>query len=274
MTIIGDLYSVAERAKVQGYIASVWAAASVVGPALGGVLVDFVSWRWIFFVNVPIGLAAAWVLARRFDEQVDPRAAHRIDYAGAVLLTIGGTALLLGLLEGGVDLGLVVVHQHRDPRLGRRAAGGVRSGRASRRRADPAAVDLPGPRPQRRQRLGAAGRRRDDGTVDVRPALRAGRARHVRAHGRLRAGRDDDGLADLGHVGRPALPEHRLPPDDADRRRVRHRRQRPPAHGRPGQPGAPARRGLLRGRRRPRVRGVTGRGRGAVVGRTGPAAAS
>lgn len=101
MTIIGDIYSVAERAKVQGYIASVWAAASVVGPALGGLFVDYISWRWIFFVNVPLGAAAAWVLARRFHEQV-VRADHRIDYAGAVLLTTGGSALLLGLLEGGV----------------------------------------------------------------------------------------------------------------------------------------------------------------------------
>ena len=101
MTIVGDLYSVAERAKVQGYIASVWAAASVVGPTLGGLFVDYASWRWIFFVNIPVGVAAAWVLARRFDEQV-VRTSHRIDFTGAILLTTGGTALLLGLLEGGV----------------------------------------------------------------------------------------------------------------------------------------------------------------------------
>jgi EmrB/QacA subfamily drug resistance transporter len=101
MTIVGDLYSLAERAKVQGYIASVWGVSSVVGPTLGGVFVDYLSWRWIFFVNIPVGIAAAWVLARRFEEQV-VRGRHRIDYAGATLLTIGGTALLLGLLEGGV----------------------------------------------------------------------------------------------------------------------------------------------------------------------------
>ena len=64
MTIIGDLYSVAERAKVQGYVASVWGIASVVGPTLGGVFSDFVDWRWIFFVNVPLGAVAAWMLAR------------------------------------------------------------------------------------------------------------------------------------------------------------------------------------------------------------------
>jgi EmrB/QacA subfamily drug resistance transporter len=104
MTIIGDIYSVAERAKVQGYIASVWALSSVVGPTLGGVFADYASWRWIFFVNIPIGIAAGWVLTRRFSEQVT-RTRHRIDYAGATLLSSGGVLLLLALLEGGVRWG-------------------------------------------------------------------------------------------------------------------------------------------------------------------------
>jgi MFS family permease len=102
MTIVGDIYTVAERAKVQGYIASVWGIASFVGPTLGGVFSDYLSWRWIFFVNVPLGIAAAWVLVRRFQENVGRTAKHQIDYAGAVLLAIGGSMLLLGLLEGGV----------------------------------------------------------------------------------------------------------------------------------------------------------------------------
>jgi EmrB/QacA subfamily drug resistance transporter len=101
MTIIGDIYSVAERAKVQGYLASVWAIASVVGPTLGGVFVDFLDWRYIFFVNVPLGALAAWMLARRFRENVT-RELHQIDYAGAVLLAVGTSLLVLGLLEGGV----------------------------------------------------------------------------------------------------------------------------------------------------------------------------
>ena len=100
MTIIGDIYTVAERALVQGYIASVWAVASVVGPALGGVFSQFVSWRWIFFVNIPLCLIAAWALARSFHETVQSRR-HRIDVAGAATLTVGLTALILGLLEGG-----------------------------------------------------------------------------------------------------------------------------------------------------------------------------
>jgi multidrug resistance protein len=102
MTMVGDLYSLEERAKVQGYVASVWAMAAVVGPTLGGIFSDYLSWRWIFFVNLPIGLAAAVVLLRRFTEQVERRR-HKIDLAGASLLTVGGVLLLLGLLEGGVE---------------------------------------------------------------------------------------------------------------------------------------------------------------------------
>ena len=101
MTIIGDIYSVEERAKVQGYLAAVWALSSVVGPLLGGLFSDYMSWRWIFLVNLPIGAAALWMFLRHFDEHVE-KAPHRIDVAGALLLTGGGLTLLLGLLEGGV----------------------------------------------------------------------------------------------------------------------------------------------------------------------------
>jgi EmrB/QacA subfamily drug resistance transporter len=100
MTIVGDLYSLAERAKVQGYTASVWAASAVIGPTLGGVFSDYVSWRWIFFVNLPLGALAAWMLLRRFHERLERRQ-HVIDYGGAALLAVGGTLLLLALLEGG-----------------------------------------------------------------------------------------------------------------------------------------------------------------------------
>ena len=100
MTIVGDIYSMAERAKVQGYIASVWATASLVGPTLGGVFSDYLSWRWIFFVNLPLGLIAAWLIQRDFHEKVE-RQRHSLDVRGAVLLSVGGLLLLLGLLEGG-----------------------------------------------------------------------------------------------------------------------------------------------------------------------------
>jgi EmrB/QacA subfamily drug resistance transporter len=102
MTIIGDIYSVAERAKVQGYVASVWATSSVVGPTLGGLFVDFADWRWIFFVMVPLGAVAAWALIRRFHEQVE-RSRPTLDLAGAGLLAAGSSLLILGLLQGGVS---------------------------------------------------------------------------------------------------------------------------------------------------------------------------
>jgi EmrB/QacA subfamily drug resistance transporter len=101
MTIVGDLYSVAERAQVQGYVASVWAVSAVLGPTLGGLFADFGSWRWIFFLNVPLGAAAAWMLIRHFSEEV-PGHRRPIDVSGAVLLTVGSSLGILGLLEGGV----------------------------------------------------------------------------------------------------------------------------------------------------------------------------
>jgi EmrB/QacA subfamily drug resistance transporter len=102
MTIVGDLYSVEERARVQGYVAGVWGVASVIGPTLGGVFSQYLSWRWIFFVNLPLGLAAAWMLGRRFHEQVTRRT-HRIDYLGATLLIAGCSLIILGTLQGGVS---------------------------------------------------------------------------------------------------------------------------------------------------------------------------
>lgn len=100
ITIAGDIYTVAERAKTQGYLASVWAISSVVGPTLGGVFSEFVSWRWIFFVNVPLCLIAGWMLWRHFHENIERRR-HRVDYAGAVLSTFGLSAVILAVLEGG-----------------------------------------------------------------------------------------------------------------------------------------------------------------------------
>jgi len=100
ITIAGDIYTVAERAKAQGYIASVWGVSSVVGPTLGGLFSEFLSWNWIFFVNVPLCLAAAWLLVRYFHETVE-HTRHRIDWAGGLLLTTAMSLLILALLEGG-----------------------------------------------------------------------------------------------------------------------------------------------------------------------------
>ncbi|MFT4124006.1 MAG: MFS transporter [Microbacteriaceae bacterium] len=100
VTIMGDIYTVAERARAQAYVASVWAASSVIGPTLGGVFSQFVSWRWIFIVNVPLCLIAIVLIVRGLHERVE-RQRHRIDYAGSALLTAALALLILGVLEGG-----------------------------------------------------------------------------------------------------------------------------------------------------------------------------
>lgn len=100
MTVVGDLYTVTERAKAQGYIASVWALSSVIGPAMGGLFAQYASWRLIFAVNIPLVLVAIWALGRFYHEDVHRRR-HRIDYLGAAVLTVGLTAVILALLEGG-----------------------------------------------------------------------------------------------------------------------------------------------------------------------------
>ncbi len=100
ITIVGDLYNVQERAKVQGYVASVWGIASVVGPTLGGVFSEWLDWRWIFLVNIPLCLLAGGMIFTKFHERME-RGKPVIDYRGAALLTAGLTLVILGVLEGG-----------------------------------------------------------------------------------------------------------------------------------------------------------------------------
>ncbi|MEZ2387967.1 MFS transporter [bacterium RCC_150] len=100
ITIAGDIYTLTERAKVQGYLASVWAVSSVVGPTLGGVFSSLGIWRGIFLVNIPLCLLAGWMLLRTFHEDIE-RTRHRVDYLGAGLLTICLSLIILGALEGG-----------------------------------------------------------------------------------------------------------------------------------------------------------------------------
>lgn len=101
ITIAGDIYSLEERARVQGYIASVWAASAVIGPTLGGLFAELDAWRWIFFINIPLCLLAGWMLIRSLHETVEHRP-HRVDVLGALLLTASLGLLLVGVLQGGV----------------------------------------------------------------------------------------------------------------------------------------------------------------------------
>jgi EmrB/QacA subfamily drug resistance transporter len=101
LTIIGDIFALEERAKVQGLFSGVWGLSSIIGPALGGVIVDHFSWRWVFYINIPFGLLSAFLLIVSLKENVE-RKKHSIDYLGALTLTAGIVALLFALLQGGV----------------------------------------------------------------------------------------------------------------------------------------------------------------------------
>ncbi|TWI69694.1 EmrB/QacA subfamily drug resistance transporter [Pseudoduganella lurida] len=100
--IISDLVPPQERAKRQGMIAMVFAVTSVLGPVLGGLMTDFLSWHWIFFINLPIGAVAFYAIARSLRKPVITHV-HRIDYLGSVLLTGSITATLLVLALGGTE---------------------------------------------------------------------------------------------------------------------------------------------------------------------------
>ncbi len=102
MTLAGDLYDIRERARVQGWLSSVWGISAVIGPAIGGFFSQYASWRWIFYINIPLGLLVVFIIGKSLHERVE-RHEHRIDYAGSALLALGVGLLILELLEGGVD---------------------------------------------------------------------------------------------------------------------------------------------------------------------------
>jgi len=100
MSVVGDIVSPRERGRYQGYIQAVFAFASVAGPLIGGFFVDTLSWRWVFYVNLPIGLVALVVIVVSLPA-APPGRRHRVDYAGAALLVAAVCALLLATEWGG-----------------------------------------------------------------------------------------------------------------------------------------------------------------------------
>jgi EmrB/QacA subfamily drug resistance transporter len=100
-TVVTDISLPEQRGRVMGFISMVWGVASVLGPGLGGLLVTFASWRWIFYINVPVGIAAilaVWLNLREFREK---RSGASIDYLGATTLSASVLALLFGVLLHG-----------------------------------------------------------------------------------------------------------------------------------------------------------------------------
>lgn len=103
-TIAGDIYTVEERAKIQGYLSSIWGISAIIGPAVGGALVAYVNWRWIFLINLPIGLVSIYFLTAFFKENYKP-INPKIDYRGAILICLTLGLLIVYLLESGKSWG-------------------------------------------------------------------------------------------------------------------------------------------------------------------------
>jgi predicted MFS family arabinose efflux permease len=100
LTVLGDIYPLPERARVQPLTASVWGVLSLVGPSAGAFITTTLSWRWIFWLNVPLCLLALALIGVFLRERVQRRQVA-VDYAGALTFTLGLVALLLAVLEGG-----------------------------------------------------------------------------------------------------------------------------------------------------------------------------
>jgi MFS family permease len=99
VTLAGDLYTVRERGRVQAYLASVWGVSSVLGPLIGGILVASVDWAWVFWFNVPFGLAALFGLSRFLHERVGQRR-RQLDVQGAIMLFVTMAGLMVLLNQG------------------------------------------------------------------------------------------------------------------------------------------------------------------------------
>ncbi len=107
-TLVGELYPLRERAWVQGWISGVWGFSALVGPLVGGLIVDHFSWRWVFYLNVPFGLAAMLLVGRGVPEST-PEPGVRVDLGGAALFAVGAGALIYGLELESPVAGLLAV---------------------------------------------------------------------------------------------------------------------------------------------------------------------
>ncbi len=101
MATVGDVVSPRQRGKYQGYFGAVFGVASIAGPLLGGFFTEHLSWRWIFYINIPIGIIALIAIASRLHLPANTQK-HKLDYIGSILLIIGLSGTILGLTWGGI----------------------------------------------------------------------------------------------------------------------------------------------------------------------------
>lgn len=95
-TIIGDVFTYEQRGKIQGWLSSVWGISGIIGPLVGGVIVDTISWHWIFFMNIPFGIISLVILSISLKEQIEKKK-QTIDYAGILTFAVSMTAFLYAL---------------------------------------------------------------------------------------------------------------------------------------------------------------------------------
>jgi MFS family permease len=100
MIIVGDLYSMRERGNIQGYLSSVWAVSAVMGPLLGAFITNHLSWAWVFWINIPVGIGAIFGFYA-FLQEVEKRQDRKVDFLGAVFFTIAVSSLIISLTEFG-----------------------------------------------------------------------------------------------------------------------------------------------------------------------------
>lgn len=103
-TLIADIYSMEERGRIQGLFSGVWGLSSLVGPLVGGLVTDLLSWRWVFYFNIPFGIASL-LLLHLYLREPPIRRQHRLDLAGTLSLTLSIALLLVTLLEGSALFG-------------------------------------------------------------------------------------------------------------------------------------------------------------------------
>lgn len=99
-TIAADIYTLEERAKIQGWLSSVWGVSAIMGPTIGGALADYASWRWIFLINIPVGIGSIIMISIFLNEN-KPIKYAKIDWLGALALLVTGGFIMFGLMQGG-----------------------------------------------------------------------------------------------------------------------------------------------------------------------------